>query len=417
MFYLLIAIVVFDFIIGRTLSVLNASREKLPVPALLADIYSEDKHREQTRYSRANRRLSWVTNSVSLVIMLLMLCLGGFRWLDNCVHLWTLPIASELWCEVAMALLFFLIISLAEELISLPLSVYQNFVIEQRFGFNKTTPVLFLTDWLKSTLLQMLLTAAVLTIMVVVYHYLPDWFWLIVWAAVSAISLFFSYFYSQLIVPLFNKQTRLEVGELRSAIEKFASEAGFPLSDIYVLDSSKRTTHANAYFTGFGKNKRIVLYDSLIEQLSTEEIVAVLAHEIGHNKRRHNIRQLISGLLQSLLLFFLLSLVLKYNLLSSAIGCEESLHVNLFLFYIVYSPLNMLLSLLTNYLSRRHEYQADEFALTHGMAVQLSSALKKMSVNSLSNPNPHPTFVFFHYSHPTLLSRLEHLSGSQTDCR
>ena len=411
MFYVIIAILVLDFVIGRTLSILNASRDKLPVPELLADIYSEEKHKQQTAYSRANRQLSWVTNSVSLLLMLLLLCLSGFRLLDEWVHLWTASVGSELWREVLMAVLYFVIIGFVEAVLSLPMSAYQSFVIEQRFGFNRTTPALFFTDWLKTTALQELLTAVVLMLLVVVYYCIPDFFWLIAWLAVSGISLFISYFYSQLIVPLFNKQTRLEDGELRQAIENFAREVDFPVSDIYVLDSSKRSTHANAYFAGFGKNKRIVLYDSLLQQQTTEQIVAVLAHEIGHNKRHHQVRQLISGLLQTLLLFYLLSLVLRYDLLSSAIGCPPSLHVNLFLFYILYEPLSMLLSLLTNCFSRRHEYEADEFAKQHGQAKALIGSLKSLSVNSLSNPNPHPLFVIFHYSHPTLLSRIEHLRG------
>ena len=411
MFYLIITILVADYVIGRLLSILNASYEKLPVPAQIADIYSEERHRQQTQYARANRQLSWLVNTFSLVLMLSLLCFGGFRWLDIEVHQATASISSTLLKGIVQAIAFFMTIDILESVLSLPFDIYQTFSIEQRFGFNTTTPKLFVADWFKSIGLQTVFSVVILSAVVLVYTAIPDWFWLVAWLVVTLFSVGLSYFYSQLIVPLFNKQTRLEDGELRDAIARFAQQAHFRVSDIYVMDSSKRTTRANAYFTGWGRNKRIVLYDTLIEQLTTDEIVAVLAHEIGHNKRHHTLWSMLLKVLMSLLMFVLLGLVLRYDLLSSAIGCENSFHVNLFLFYILYSPVNMLLSLLTNYLSRRHEYQADEFAKQNQQAPQLVSALKKMSAASLNNPCPHPAFVFFNYSHPTLVDRIIHLQS------
>ena len=411
MLYLIIAILVFDFLIGRLLSILNARREKLPVPEEIVDIYSEEKHREQVSYAADNRQLSWLTNSLSLLLMLLLLCLGGFRQLDIWVHQWTEAINSPVFRDMVMAVLYFVILSVLETLLSLPLEIWSTFHIEAKYGFNKTTPRTFVLDQIKSLALSILLTTVLMSLIVVVYDYLPGWFWLIAWAAVSMVSLFVSYFYSQLIVPIYNKQTPLEQGQLREQIETFAKSVNFDISDIYVMDSSKRSTHANAYFTGWGIRKRIVLYDTLIEQLSNEQIVAVLSHEIGHYQRHHTLKRILSSLALNLLMFILLGLVLHYNLFAGAIGCVDSLHVDMFIFSIVYSPLNMLLSLIGNYFSRRHEYEADEFALRNGKGKDLVSALKVLSANSLSNPNPHPWFVFFHYSHPTLVERIRHLSS------
>ncbi|MBQ7210959.1 MAG: M48 family metallopeptidase [Paludibacteraceae bacterium] len=412
MLYVITAILVLDFVLGRVLSVLNASYEHLPIPEEICDIYNEERHSKQVSYAKVNRQLSWLTNGLSLLIMLLMLYLGGFRWIDLWVHDITSEVVNPIWRDIMMAVCYFSLLELAESVISIPISVYRTFVVEQRFGFNTTTPTTFTLDWLKSTLLQLLLISVVLAAVVGVYDSIPDWFWLVSWAVVAVISVFVSYFYSQLIVPLFNKQTPLPQGELRDAIEKLAAQAGFHLTDIYVMDSSKRTTHANAYFAGFGKKRRIVLYDTLIEQLSTDEIVAVLAHEIGHSRHNHTAKAMATGLAQQLLMFVLLGLALRYNLLAGAIGCEPSFHVNMFLFSILYEPLSLLLSLLGNYVSRKNEYEADAFARSNGLAQSLVVALKKLSANSLSNPNPHPAFVFFYYSHPTLVQRIRALSNT-----
>lgn len=412
MLYVITAILVLDFVLGRVLSVLNASYEHLPIPEEICDIYNEERHSKQVGYAKVNRQLSWLTNGLSLMIMLLMLYLGGFRWIDLWVHDITSEVVNPIWRDIMMAVCYFSLLELAESVISIPISVYRTFVVEQRFGFNTTTPSTFVFDWLKSTLLQLLLISVVLAAVVGVYDSIPDWFWLVAWAVVAVISVFISYFYSQLIVPLFNKQTPLPQGELRDAIEKLAAQAGFHLTDIYVMDSSKRTTHANAYFTGFGKKRRIVLYDTLIEQLSTDEIVAVLAHEIGHSRHNHTAKAMATGLAQQLLMFVLLGLALRYNLLAGAIGCEPSFHVNMFLFSILYEPLSLLISLLGNYVSRKNEYEADAFARSNGLAQSLVVALKKLSANSLSNPNPHPAFVFFYYSHPTLVQRIRALSNA-----
>ena len=285
-----------------------------------------------------------------------------------------------------------------------------TFVVEERFGFNKVTPKLFILDRLKGWILSILISGLLLTAVIFIYQLLPDYFWLVAWAVVSAFSLFMSLFYSELIVPLFNKQTPLPEGELRSAIEAFANKTGFSLKNIYVIDNSKRSTKANAYFTGWGKKKRIVLYDTLIDLMSTDEIVAVLAHEIGHNKYKHTIKHIVVSLLTNLLMFYLLGLVLKYDVFAQAAGCEKaSFHVNMLVFGVLYTPLSLLMGLAGNVLSRSNEFQADAFVKENGMADALVSALKKLSAQSLSNLTPHPAYVFFNYSHPTLYERVKAL--------
>ena len=226
----------------------------------------------------------------------------------------------------------------------------------------------------------------------------------------TIISLFMTMFYSNIIVPLFNKQTPLEDGELKIAIHNFANKAGFQLKNIFVIDGSKRSTKANAYFTGIGPKKRIVLYDTLINDLSTDEIVAVLAHEIGHYKKKHIITSLILGILQTGFLLFIFSLFVSSPTLSQALGVDEpKFHIGLIAFGILYSPLSTITGILMNMLSRKNEYEADAFANSFGLGEHLISGLKKLTKNNLSNLTPHPAYVFFHYSHPTLLQRIKHI--------
>lgn len=409
MLYILIGLIVFDFALGRTLSILNGRCDTKPVPECIRDIYSDEKRERQVRFSRVGRRFSWILNSVETLAILLMILLGGYRLLDELIHGWCGTIESPMLSAIAMAALFFLILSILSRLLNLPFDIYHTFGIMQDFGFNKTTPKTFTLDILKSMGLNILITTLILAAVVSIYMQMSDWFWLLAWAVVSGFSLFMSYFYSQLIVPLFNKQSPLEEGELRNSIKELAEKSNFSLRDIYVMDSSKRSTIANAYFTGFGHRRRIVLYDTLIEQLTTEEITAVLAHEIGHYRHRHTLKSIIVSLVTSLLMFYLLGLTLKYNLCAAALGCVASFHVNMYFFYTLYTPIETILSLAGNALSRKHEYQADDYTKKCGVAEAQITALKKLSGNSLSNPTPHPAFVFFHYSHPTLVDRINNL--------
>ncbi len=403
LYYVIIAIVMAEFCYSIFMMYLNHKASRRPIPEELSGIYDSSAYKRQQLYSSVNRRMSVITNVVNTIVSLLIFATGGYSLIDSVVR----EVTDS---PVLLTLLFMGVIYLITLVIDIPFSYYSTFVIEERFGFNKTTHRTFFLDLLKSTVVSMILTALILSMVVVLYELMPRYYWIAAWGAVMLFTLFIQLFYSDLIVPLFNKQTPLQQGELRNAIETFAGQVEFAIKDIYVMDSSKRSTHANAYFTGFGPRKRIVLYDTLIEQLTTDEIVGVLAHEIGHYKHRHQIKGICSYAVTSLMMFFLFNLVIDSPEIAAAAGCDQpSFHINLIVFSMLYSPIDIVLSMFANINSRRHEWQADEYAKVHGKGVQVASGLRKMSANSLSNLTPHPVVVFMEYSHPTLLQRVRHL--------
>ena len=403
LYTLVIVIVVAEYLWSTWLTILNIRASLRPVPELLKDLYDEKQYWKQQDYAMTNRKFSLISGLVSMLVTLAIFTFGGFAVFDAAAR-------SVSRFPVVQALVFWGIFYLISWALSIPFDVYRTFVIEQRFGFNRTTPKLFVTDTLKGLLMNVVIMGAVLALCVWIYTLTPRWFWLIAWGAVTLFSLFMQYFYSQLIVPLFNKQTPLPEGELRTAIEAFAARVDFPIEGIFVIDSSKRSSKSNAYFTGFGRRKRVVLYDTLMEQLSTEEIVGVLAHEIGHYKRHHILLSSLEGFATNLLMFWLFSLFIGSKDLALAADCSEpSFHVNLAVFSLIYTPLSLLLDIVTNVLSRRHERQADAFAAAHGCGPAEAAALKKMSAKSLANLTPHPIVVFTEYSHPTLYERVKTL--------
>jgi len=406
LFYLILIFIVADYLLEQTLSVLNRKMLSPVIPEKLKGIYDEEKYARQQQYTLANSRFGDFSRFFALLPELLMLLLGGFALLDG----WVRSVTQN---EMLVSLLFFGVLFLGSGLFSLPFSVYSTFVIEEKFGFNKTTAKIFLLDLVKSTLLSVVLMGVILGFVIWVYNQTGDSFWMIAWAAISLFSLVMMLFYSEWIVPLFNKQTLLAEGELRTAIEAFSAKAGFGLDNIYVMDGSKRSSKANAYFTGFGKKKRIVLFDTLIEQLTVNEVVAVLAHEVGHYKKKHVLRGLITTFAHSFVLLFLLSLFLKYPLSAEILGVGQmSFHVGVLVFGLLYQPVSTLLGVIMSFFSRKHEYQADAYAVEFGLGEELAEGLKKISVHALSNLNPHPAYVFFHYSHPTLLQRIERMKQS-----
>ncbi len=404
LFLLIILILIADFGLERFLSFLNIKHSKFPLPTILADIYNAEKYAKQQDYFRTNSRFGMISATFSFIITFGMYAFGGFGWLDALLT----PLVSN---EILRSLAFFGILFMANDLLSTPFECYDTFVIEQRFEFNKITPKIFIFDKLKGYLLTALLGGGLLFVIISIYNFSAQYFWLIAFGVVTAFSLFMSLFYSELIVPLFNKQTPLPEGELRSEIEKFALKSNFKLTNIFVIDGSKRSTKANAYFTGFGPKKRIVLYDTLMDKLSTDEIVAVLAHEVGHYKHKHTLKNMLISLPTTLLLFYLLGLILKSDSLAQALGgTTANFHLNVLAFGIIYSPASLLLNLFSNNLSRKYEYQADKFAASYGLGEQLISGLKKLSSTSLSNLMPHPAYVYFHYSHPTLYQRIKNIN-------
>jgi STE24 endopeptidase len=329
----------------------------------------------------------------------------GFEYVDNVARSF-----SE--NPIIIALIFFGIIMLASDILATPFAYYKTFVIEEQFGFNKTTKKTFVTDKLKGFLMMIVLGGGILTLIIWIYQLTQDQFWLYAWGVVTIFTVFMNMFYSKLIVPLFNKQTALEEGTLRNKISDYAASVGFNLNKIFVIDGSKRSTKANAYFSGFGSEKRVTLYDTLINDLDEDEIVAVLAHEVGHYKKKHIIFNLVASIVLTGFTLFILSIFISNPLLSNALGVAiPSFHVGLIAFGLLYSPISEVTGLLMNHFSRKFEYQADDYAKTTFQPNPLISSLKKLTKNSLSNLTPHKAYVFMHYSHPTLLQRVQNLNS------
>jgi STE24 endopeptidase len=400
LFIVIIVILVLDFGLERYLAFLNIKESGKELPALLRDIYDPEKYAKQQDYFRTNSRFGMLTSGFSFIITLIMFSLGGFAWVDGLVQHY---VVNPIWTPI----IFFGILFFANDILGIPFDLYDTFVIEERFGFNKVTPKIFIMDKLKGYAMTIVLGGGILYLVIWIYTLTPTYFWLLAWGVVTGFSLFMTMFYSQIIVPLFNKQTPLGEGELRTEIEKFAAKTGFNLDNIFVIDGSKRSTKANAYFSGLGAKKRIVLYDTLMDKMTTDEIVSVLAHEVGHYKHKHTLINFMISMPTTLLLFFIFGLILKSDALAQALGgTVASFHLNALAFSILYSPISMILDIFTNVLSRKFEYQADAFAASHGYAPQLESGLKKLTATSLGNLTPHPLYVFFNYSHPTLYQRI-----------
>ena len=400
LFYIILGIIVIDFIIERWLDYLNSRILSIELPPELKDVYDAGQYKKSQEYKRVNDRFSWITSSFSFMLILGMLLFGGFSYVDNWVRSFTEH-------PILLALLFFGILAIASDILNLPFAVYDVFVIEEKFGFNKTTPRTFILDKIKGWLLGAVIGGGILSLIIWFYQQTTTSFWLYAWIAVSLFTIFMTMFYSTLIVPIFNKQTPLEEGELRNEIQRFSDKAGFKLGNIFVIDGSKRSTKSNAYFSGLGTRKRIVLFDNLIKDLSISEIVGVLAHEIGHYKKKHTLSGIITSILQTGITLYIFSLFVDNPHLSAALGSDKtSFHLGLIAFGILYSPISMIIGLFMNYFSRKHEYAADRFAKEKYNSEALILALKKLSSKNLSNLTPHWLYVFFHYSHPTLLQRI-----------
>ncbi|MGX1929433.1 M48 family metallopeptidase [Flagellimonas sp. 2504JD4-2] len=405
LFYVIIAILVVQYLIQQFLEYLNARRFKSNVPEELNDVFDSSEYEKSQGYKLSNYRFGMFSDGFSLILTLCFLFFGGFEWVDGLTR-------SYVDGTIPMALVFFGIILLGSGILGLPFSYYQTFVIEQRYGFNKATKKVFFMDKLKGGLLAVVFGGGMLTLFILFYQWTGPKFWIYAWLLAGTFVLFMNLFYSRLIVPLFNKQTPLTEGNLKNAIEAYAQKVGFELKNIFVIDGSKRSTKANAYFSGFGKEKRITLFDTLINDLDEDEIVAVLAHEVGHYKRKHVIFNLLVSLGLMGFTLYILSLFINTPEISLAIGVSiPSFHAGLIGFVLLYSPISEITSLAMNYLSRKFEFQADDYAKNTFSAGPLIASLKKLSKNSLSNLTPHPAYVFVHYSHPPLIDRIRNLKA------
>ena len=403
LFYILIAILIISFIIDKILDALNAKHYNDALSAELQDVYDNAEYKKSQRYKATNYKFGLITSTFSLLLTLGFFFFDGFAYIDQ--------IARQLTDHsVLVTLIFFGIIMLGSDVLTTPFSYYKTFVIEEQFGFNKTTRKIFILDKIKGWAMTIIVGGLILGALTWFYQTTGAKFWLYAWLLITVFTVFVNLFYSRLIVPIFNKQSPLEDGSLRTAISDYAKTVGFNLDKIYIIDGSKRSTKANAYFSGFGSEKRVTLYDTLVNDLNEDEIVAVLAHEVGHYKKKHIIFNLVTSILLTGFTLYILSLLIGNPLLSEALGVSTpSFHIGLIAFGILYSPLSEITGLLMNWFSRKFEYQADNYAKTTYKSEPLITSLKKLSKNSLSNLTPHPAYVFMHYSHPTLLERIKNL--------
>ena len=403
LFYIIIGIIFINFISDKVLGALNAKHFNDTLPTELEDVYDKKEYKKSQSYKATNYKFSNITSIFSLILTLAFFYFDGFEYVDNIARSYSSN-------NTIIALIFFGIIMLGSDLLTTPFSYYKTFVIEENFGFNKTSMNTFILDKIKGWLMLIILGAGILSLILWFYEVTGTNFWLYTWALVTIFSVFMNMFYSKLVVPLFNKQVPLECGDLRDKIAAYTATVGFKLNKIFVIDGSKRSTKANAYFSGFGSEKRVTLYDTLIKDLDEEEIVAVLAHEIGHYKRKHIIFNLLASISLTGFTLYILSILVSNPLLSNALGVEiASFHIGLIAFGLLYSPISEITSLIMNILSRKFEYQADNYAKNTYASEPLISSLKKLSKNSLSNLTPHPAYVFMHYSHPTLQERIKNL--------
>ena len=412
-FFIIVSLVVFNYLFTNILDYVNHRNWKDEIPNELKDFYNKEKYKTAKDYALSKNKIGLFSSSISFLFIMSLLLFNGYGFIDQLVSSDILKsfLPFDINSSFAQSGLFFLILFLLNSIISVPFSYYNTFIIEEKFGFNKTTKSTFFLDLFKSSLLAIFIGGALLFLALFLYDNLNDGFWLWLWIGLSFLMIFINMFYADLIVPIFNKLKPLDDGELRQKIEKYSKEVGYLLKNIYVIDGSKRSTKANAFFSGLGPRKTIALYDTLIEKHTEDELVAVLAHEVGHFKKKHIFSGLIMSIIQIGVMTFFFELCLKLPEISLALGgSEASFHLGLIGFSIVFSPISMLSGILMNYISRKNEFEADAYAKETFNGEDLSLALKKLSVDSLSNIYPHPLYVFFHYSHPPLIERLRALN-------
>ncbi len=405
-FYLvfILAILITDALLGLVVRRLNAEAASAGLPEEFRDVYDAERYARSQEYLRANARFGTLVDLLWTPAIAAFILAGGFGHLDRLAR-------APGWGPIPTGLVFAGVLALAASLLSIPFSAWRTFVLEERFGFNRTKLKTFVLDIFKGWLLGGLIGGAVLSVVIWLFATAGPWAWLLVWAAVSAFQVFVAFIAPVLLMPLFYKFEPLEQGELRDSIEAFARAWDFQVQGIYTVDGSRRSDKANAFFTGFGRSRRIALFDTLIEKHPPDEIVAVLAHEVGHYKHRHVLMGLGVSILTLGLLCFLFSLFLENRGLFDAFGVENfSVHAGLVFFAFLFEPISMALGIAGNALSRRNERQADAFAArTTENPDSLASALKRLSADTLANLTPHPLAVFLHYGHPPVLERVRRL--------
>jgi len=401
--FLLLGVLIFGFLVNKILGYLNVKNPIPEIPDTLSEYLNPTKLQESKTYQRENFRFKFIAGTFSFILTFLFIALGWFGEIDTWV-------AGFGFAPLIKSLVFFALVFVGSDVISLPFDYYSTFVIEEKYGFNKTKVGTFFSDKLKGYVLSILVGGGLLMVFLWLIHQMGEHFWWQFWLVAAIFMVLVNVFYTAWILPLFNKLTPLEDGELKTKILQYAKSVDFPLDNIFIMDGSKRSSKANAFFSGFGKRKKVVLYDTLLDQHPPDELVAVLAHEVGHYKKKHIIWGMSTSILQVGLMLFLLAQFIFSPTMSMALGGQAwSAELNIIGFTMLFSPVSMILGIGMNWLSRRNEFEADEFAKVTFSGMPLAEALKTLSVKTLSNINPHPWYVFVNYSHPPLLERLSRL--------
>ena len=406
---IIVGTILFEYILSFISRQLNLKSLTTNLPEEFIGFYDEEKYAKSQDYTRTNSSFGRISSTFNFLLILIVIFLGFFDSLDQYAR-------SFGYSPLITGLIFFGIITIIQDILSTPFSLYSTFIIEEEYGFNKSTPKIYVMDKLKSYLLLLLLGVPLVSAILYFFESLEN-AWLYAWGLMALLSIIMPKIYTQFIAPLFNKFTPLEDGELRDMIKSYSKKVDFPLTEVYVVDGSKRSAHSNAYFTGFGKNKRIVLFDTLMDNHTNEEILAILAHEVGHYKKKHIIKGMITSIIHSGVMLYVLGLFIKMPELHSAMGMSAenpSVYAGLVFFSLLYAPIELILSILFNILSRKHEFEADEYsALTLKNTSHMISGLKNLTVQNLGNLTPHPLPVFLSYSHPPVLDRIKRLQNIQ----
>tara|TARA_B100001173_G_C16020549_1_gene561853 strand:- start:598 stop:1836 length:1239 start_codon:yes stop_codon:yes gene_type:complete len=402
--YFFIGLVIFNFLFTTVLDYINDKNWKDEIPDDFKDFYDSESYLKAKEYKIERGRLSTISSSLNLIFTVLMLYFFGYGFISD----YAISISDSIFIQSSI---FFMIFYLFTYIFGLPFSYYSTFIIEEKFGFNKTDLKTFVLDKIKSLIMSTILIIGLTSIAVLIIGFFTTGFWLWLWIGLSLFMLFVNMFYADLIVPIFNKLTPLEHGNLRKKIEAYSKKVGYSLKNIFVIDGSKRSSKANAFFSGLGPRKTIALYDTLIEKHSHEELVSVLAHEVGHYKKKHILYSMIITIVQLGIISYLFEICMQYDLIANSLGSlTMNFHIGIIAFSFLYSPIGLIIGIFMNILSRKNEFEADEYARDTYDGNALSLALKKLSVNSLSNLYPHPLYVFIHYSHPPLIKRLKALN-------
>ena len=404
---IILVIISLDYLFNLILGLLNYNSFDRSIPKNLKGIYDEKEYVHSQEYNKSNFRFGLFTSTINFLALFCIFKFGLLGVLDSLLRNYSPE------NEISLSLLFFAFIFLINDIILIPFQLYKIFVIEEKFGFNKMNLKTFIVDKFKSYILVLILGGILLSILLILIMLYPSNFWIYFWIVISLFTVFINMFYTSLIVPLFNKLIPLESGDLRDKINSYAKKVNFPLTNIFVINGSKRSSKANAYFSGLGRAKKIVLFDTLIKNHTDDELVSVLAHEVGHYKKNHVYLNLIISIIISGIMLFILSKFLFNSQVSYALGGSISFrHFEIFAFSIIYTPISTFLGILMNIKSRKNEFEADNYACKTFNKESLITALKKLSKDNLTNLTPHPFYVFINYSHPPLHTRIEAMKNS-----